>query len=417
MNKYVERILVYKNQMLVVALVLVAFMVGLIIPSPFFRSESTVDEFDSDQIVVKDTSNMRMPDGSVYEGSVNARTNAYHGYGVLTKGSSIYEGNWKDGKLPYGKRTTKQSVYEGRFDKDLNNHGFGIISYTPEYIAGKRQQGKADSVIITRYFGNWKNNIKSGIGRAVMADGGMEFGEYRNGVLEKIPGADFHVGDKIYGIDVSRHQNDIDWDRLALYCDADGNVYRGKPKDTKYIQPVFFAYMKATEGATVKDKTFDVRMVEAERHGIARGAYHFLRLGSPVLDQVKNFTETAKWTPGDMPPALDVEVESEIETHGVAKLLDMTYTWLEEVERKMNVRPIIYTRENIRDKYLKSDPRFGKYECWIARYHPDGPVKEDWKIWQMTEKGRIKGYNGPIDINMFKGGYSDFQKFVGVSGK
>ena len=55
------------------------------------------------------------------------------------------------------------------------------------------------------------------------------------------------------------------------------------------MQPVFFAYIKDTEGATVKDKTFDIRMIEAERHGIVKGAYHFLRLGSPIEDQIKNF--------------------------------------------------------------------------------------------------------------------------------
>ncbi len=355
---------------------------------------------------------MRLPDGSVYEGSLNAKTNAFHGYGILSKGASSYEGNWKNGALPYGKRTTKQSVYEGRFDKDLNNNGFGIINYTPEYVAQKRAQGKPDSDITIRYVGNWKKNVKSGLGRSIMADSSMEFGHYQEGVLKKVVGANFKVGDRVYGNDISRHQNDIDWDKLALYCDENGKVFRGKPADNKYMQPVFFVYMKATEGATVKDKTFDVRTIEAERHGIAKGAYHFLRLGSPVEDQIKNFTETVTWTAGDLPPALDVEVESEIETHGVAKLLDMTYTWLEEVEKKLNVRPIIYTRESIPDKYLKQDPRFEKYQCWIARYHPDGPVKDEWALWQMTENGRVNGYDGPVDINLYKNDYEGFQKYL-----
>lgn len=232
---------------------------------------------------------------------------------------------------------------------------------------------------------------------------------------KKVAGANYNVGDKVYGIDVSRHQKDIDWNNLALYCDDRGSVFRFKPKDDnerKFMQPVFFAYMKATEGATVKDKTFDVRMIEAERHGIVKGAYHFLRLGSSVNEQVKNFVETVNWSPGDLPPALDVEVESEIEAHGVDKFLDVTYTWLEAVERQMNVRPVIYTRENIRDKYLSKDPRFQNYQFWIARYNPDGPKKEEWQIWQMTEKGKVNGYDGLIDIDLFKGNYPSFQKYL-----
>ena len=411
-NSVIKFLISHKNQLFVIALVLCAFLIGLVIPSPFFKKKPSFDDFVGDEIIVKDTANMILPDGSVYEGSINARTNVFHGYGVLVKGTSTYEGNWKNGELPYGRRTTSQSIYEGRFDKDLSNCGFGIINYTPEYVAGKRKQGRPDSEITVAYIGNWKNNIKTGIGRATKADASMEFGIYKEGMLQREPGANYRVGDKVYGIDVSRHQHDIDWDKLALYCDESGKVFSGKPSGTKYMQPVFFAYMKATEGATVKDRTFDIRVIEAERHGITKGAYHFLRLGSSIDEQIKNFTETVNWAPGDLPPALDVEVESEIKTHGVAKLLDMTYTWLEEVERKMGVRPVIYTRESIRDKYLKKDARFGNYQCWIARYHPKGPVNTEWQLWQMTEKGRVNGYDGAIDINLFKDDYASFQNYL-----
>lgn len=405
----------HKKQIVTGFLIVAAFFAGLIIPSPFFKSYSVLDDLGNDMIAVKDTTNMVLPDGAVYEGSLNTKTNAFHGYGVLVKGNSSYEGNWKNGKLPYGKRTTPQSVYEGRFNDDLDNNGFGIIKYTPEYIEGKRKQGLSDNEITVTYIGNWKKNLKHGVGRAILADSSMDFGKYHDGLLNKIERSNYHVGDYIYGIDVSRHQGDINWDKLALYCTNDGRVFRFKPKDEndrKYMQPVFFAYMKATEGATVKDKTFDIRMIEAERHGIVKGAYHFLRLGSPVEEQIKNFTETANWTPGDLPPALDVEVESEITTHGVSKLLDMTYRWLEAVEAKFGVRPIIYTRENIRDKYLAKDSRFNKYQCWIARYHPDGPENEEWRVWQMTENGHVNGYDGPIDIDLFKGDYKSFSNYL-----
>lgn len=387
-----------------------AFFAGLVIPSPFFKPRGVMSGFYSQGPEIKDTTNMLLSDGSVYEGSINSKTNVFQGYGVLSKGESIYEGNWKNGKLHYGKRTTPQSIYEGRFDKDLNNHGFGIITYTPKYIEGKKRQGKKDSEIIAVYAGNWKKNVKSGLGRSQMADNSLEFGIYEEGLLKKNSKAKYRHGEKVYGIDVSRHQDDINWDQLALYCDEKGNVFSGGPKNKEYMQPVLFAYMKATEGATVVDPTYEIRSVEASRHGIRKGAYHFLRLGSSVDDQVKNFIETAKWEPGDLPPALDVEVEAEIKAHGEKKFLDTTYKWLTSVEKEMNVCPIIYTTEHIRDKYLKKDPRFSKYKYWIARYHPDGPKKKEWLIWQMTEKGKMNGYKGDIDINLFQGNYNSFIK-------
>lgn len=417
MSDIKHAIIAHKKQIVTAILVLVAFVIGLIIPSPFFRRIMTLDGFENAEVPLRDTTDMVLADGSIYEGSLNARNNEFYGYGVLTKGSSVYEGNWKDGRLPYGKRTTGQSVYEGRFDSELNNDGFGIIHYSSEYVKGKRLEGKKDNEITITYIGNWKKNVKSGIGRSVKADSSMEFGNYKDGLFQKDTGANFAVGEKVYGIDVSRHQDDIDWNRLAIFCDENGDVFHRNPSGKKYMQPVFFVYIKATEGTTVKDETFDIRMVEAERHGIVKGAYHFLRLGSSIDGQIKNFTETVSWTPGDLPPALDVEVESEIEAHGVDKLLDMTYTWLEEVEARMGVRPVIYTRESIRDKYLAKDSRFGKYECWIARYHPDGPKKESWRFWQMSEKGKVNGYDGMIDIDMYKGNFDSFSQYLKELGR
>lgn len=95
-----------------------------------------------------------------------------------------------------------------------------------------------------------------------------------------------------------------------------------------------------------------MRNTEAERHGISKGAYHFLRLGSDIKSQIQNFTETVRWTSGDLPPALDIEVEDEIKACGDngKRMLDMAFTWLEEIERRMNVKPIIYTTENIINK-------------------------------------------------------------------
>lgn len=397
---------------LFIALPIMTFLIGLIIPSPLAnRGVQNFIEKIKDEVLV-DTVNMSMPDGSIYEGSIVAGTTKREGYGKLTTiDGSVYEGEWKNDNLPWGKRTTNSSVYIGHFDRDFNNDGFGIIEYTETYIDGKREQGKADNEITRVYLGNWKNSSKHGIGRSVKVDGTMEFGEYKEGIYKKVEGANYKVGGAVYGIDVSHHQVDIDWDNLALYCDKDGNVFSHEPKEKKYMQPIFFAYIKATEGSNMKDKTYSVRAIEAERHGIVRGAYHFLHLSSSADVQVKNFLETIKWTRGNMPPALDVEVESEIREYGAKKLQDITLEWLETVENELGVRPIIYTRENIRNQYL-NDQRFAKYNFWIARYSSKQPNNFDWHIWQMTDQGRINGLSGRIDINLFKSSYTDLIQYI-----
>lgn len=405
----------HKSKLLIVSVAIVAFVVGLLIPSPLLRNSKPFEKdlYIGNVPVVKDTINMMLSNGAEYDGTVNVANNHFEGEGILKTGHSIYSGNWKNGHLRYGKRTTPQSIYEGRFDKDLNNNGFGIIHYTLDYIALKRSQGKRDDEIIATYIGNWKNDVKSGIGRAIMADGSMIFGVFENGRLKKVHGANYEVGRKVYGIDVSHHQGDINWDNLALYCNSTGNVFHQKPSDKRYMQPVFFAYMKATQGATRKDETFDTRMKEAERHGIVKGAYHFMSFETTVEDQVKNFVETASWYPGDLPPALDIESKNSGMTGRSAEtIVNMCYRWLELVEKRMGLRPIIYTTEEIRDIYLAKDPRFNKYQYWISRYRTRGPEKEEWTIWQMTQEGRVNGYDGCIDIDLFKGDYASFQKYL-----
>lgn len=391
---------------------IVSFIIGLLVPSPLFDrlSKEAVDE-EVQQLV--EVAGLVLADGSRYDGSVIKGTKTRQGYGRLTTAdSTVYEGNWRNDELPYGQRTTSSSVYRGRFDKKLNNEGFGIIEYSEAFIDGKRKQGMAECDIVQTYIGNWHNNNKQGLGSSVKVDGSMDFGRYDKGVFQAVPDVNYRVGGSVYGVDFSHYQKDVDWDNLALYCDKDGNVYNDKPKDKKYMQPVFFVYLKATEGATIKDETYSVRTIEAERHGVLKGAYHFLHLSADIDAQIKNFLETVTWNEGDLPPALDVEVDAQAEKYGKHQVQDMTFKWLSGVEKRLGVRPIIYTRERFRDKYLREDSRFAKYKCWISRYNDQGPDNKDWKIWQFTEKGSIRGYAKAIDINIYKDDYTAFQKYL-----
>ena len=401
-----------KRTLLGGAAVLAALIVAWLIPSPLTDHESAVKRFvDAERVsgFSIDTVGMKLPDGSVYDGDLLEGTTMRQGYGRLTAANGFtYEGEWKGNRLDFGICTTPTYVYEGNFNENLQSNGYGIINYSKS-LMDVVEHGES---VPRMYIGNWKDGEKHGLGRTVFADGSMQFGHYDRNEFQPVHGQDFEVGERVYGMDVSHHQGDIDWSNLALYCDSKGVAYKGKIHKSKYIQPVFFVYVKATEGATYIDPTYAVRIIEASHHGLTKGAYHFMRLGSDVKEQVKNFLTTATWTRGDMPPALDIEDEKEIRQYGVPHLLNWVYTWLEDVETSMRVRPIIYTTEKIRDNYLRKDPRFAKYQCWIARYREAGPESNVWRIWQFTEKGKVSGYKGSIDGNIFKGGYGAFQNYL-----
>ncbi|TIM61446.1 MAG: lysozyme, partial [Mesorhizobium sp.] len=74
----------------------------------------------------------------------------------------------------------------------------------------------------------------------------------------------------VRGIDVSHHQRQIDWRRVAA-------------------DDVAFAIIKATEGGDHVDGAFAANLREARAAGLAVGAYHFFTFCRPGADQANNF--------------------------------------------------------------------------------------------------------------------------------
>jgi len=206
-----EYVSLHKERIVRIIIPLICFLVGLALPSPFFHGIVKRIVGETTGIELSDTTSMRLADESVYDGSIIKDTKTRHGFGRLTtKDGSVYEGDWKNDRLPYGKRTTASSVYTGKFDEELNNSGFGIVTYSQAYIDSKRKQGMTDSEIVVKYIGNWSSNSKNGLGRTVNADGSMTLGEYVDGVFQKVDGANYRIGGSVYGIDLSHHQMDVD---------------------------------------------------------------------------------------------------------------------------------------------------------------------------------------------------------------
>lgn len=383
-------------------------LLGVLLSSLFFF-------FSYSRFIHDKVNRMPVPNGT-YTGSIIRGTNIRDGEGYfVNKDGERYEGTWEKDKLIYGTRTNSNSEYIGQFDDELRNHGFGIITYSDEYIRNK-SRNNADSSIIVTYLGNWYKDKKHGLGRTIKKDGSMEFGEYKDGLFQPTPGANFKVGHMIYGIDASRHQNDIDWDNLALYCDQYGNVYNKSVADDnkKYMQPVFFVYLKATGGDTIIDPMYHIRDSLARSHGLVTGAYHYFTMEKDINSQLKNFFETVKWSKGDLPPALDVENKDEIKKYGINQFQESVLFWLDAVEKKMGVRPIIYTNDYfIKEDYLNS-PMFEKYDFWTARYSYNfyAPPSSTWNFWQRTDSARIKGCDSYIDVNLFHGNYDSFLKYI-----
>lgn len=200
-----------------------------------------------------------------------------------------------------------------------------------------------------------------------------------------------------YGIDISHYQHDVQWDSLMVMTDGRGRTTLSK-LHAKDIKPVSFVFIKASEGASMKDKRFRVHWKSAGKSGIRRGAYHFFRSSKDPVQQAQLFIKTVgRLAPEDLPPVLDIETIHK----GCSRktLNDRALRWLKEVERHYGRKPVIYSSAHfIRD--ILSDEIKSNYPIWVAHYDTETPDHDNWDIWQFSDKAVVYGIDGYVDLNV-----------------
>lgn len=185
--------------------------------------------------------------------------------------------------------------------------------------------------------------------------------------------------DGIHGIDVSHYSGAVDWEAV-----------RGAGYD--------FAYVKATEGVDSPDPAFADHWRRLDELGIPRGAYHFYVTEDDPEAQARFFLETAGLRPGDLAPAVDIELIGHGTKPGLAERLA---TFLEIVERELGVRPVVYTSPKFWSAHLNS--AFGDHPLWVAEYGvPEPQVPEGWKrwtVWQHQDSASVPGVEKDADLS------------------
>ncbi|TNE64412.1 MAG: glycoside hydrolase family 25 protein [Bacteroidetes bacterium] len=198
------------------------------------------------------------------------------------------------------------------------------------------------------------------------------------------------AGFEVHGIDVSRYQERVDWERVAAMRVGEKRIS--------------FAFIKATEGTWMTDPRFKYNWQHARKHGIIRGAYHYFLPNVSPQAQARHFGRTVRLQSGDLPPVVDVE-----ETRGMtaAQVRKYTKDFLVRLHNQQGVKPIVYTNRDFYKLYFADRPEFKPYCFWIAHYDVlqlEMPDDSKWHFWQHSDKGTVNGINEPVDFNVF---YSD----------
>jgi GH25 family lysozyme M1 (1,4-beta-N-acetylmuramidase) len=179
-----------------------------------------------------------------------------------------------------------------------------------------------------------------------------------------------------------------------------------------------FIFAKASEGTTFTDATYPLNRSGAELYGIHVGAYHFARpAGSSVatitasaIAQADYFSGIAQPAPGDLPPALDLEVTGNLSP---ANLTLWTQTWLDEVDARTGVQPFVYTSPKFWEKNLGDTSTIAASgtPLWIAHWTKDasplvpalGWNGASWTFWQWSDCAATPGFAHCVDADRFSG--------------
>jgi lysozyme len=196
---------------------------------------------------------------------------------------------------------------------------------------------------------------------------------------------------EVHGIDVSRYQGKINWESVVAHTSNDVDIK--------------FAFIKATEGRTLRDNRFFENWRNAKESNMLRGAYHFFRPHLTADEQFNLFKGMVKLEKEDLPPVLDVEMRGSTPP---ARMQKSVKRWLVLAEKHYGVTPILYTSYSFYKHYF-SGKEFEKYPLWIAHYATDdlNRLTKKWEFWQHNEDGKVKGIQGHVDFNVFKGEYRD----------
>ncbi|MFA1671433.1 GH25 family lysozyme [Rhizobium mongolense] len=201
----------------------------------------------------------------------------------------------------------------------------------------------------------------------------------------------------VHGVDVSRWQAEIDWERLRR-------------------QGANFAYIKATDGGDHLDPMFKKNWRRAKEAGLKRGAYHFFYWCRTAGEQADWFIRNVPKEAGALPPVIDVEWNGESSCKrrpSRERVLEKMQVFMDKLERHYGQRPIIYTAPDFYRDNLKG--AFLDYPFWLRSVaaHPSKVYpKRKWVFWQYSGSGLSHGVDGRIDLNVFHGDEADWHNWV-----
>lgn len=193
------------------------------------------------------------------------------------------------------------------------------------------------------------------------------------------------------GIDVSKFQGDIKWDKVA--------------KDGVEFAYIRLGYRGYGSGKIVTDEKYEENIEGCNEAGIDAGVYFFTEAISEkeAVEEADYILENIRDYQIDLPIVLDVE---ESASKSDSRTKDLTVE-----ERTKNViafcnrikeagrEPMIYG--NLKSMMLMLDlEQLEDYDKWFAYYRYPIHYPYQYRVWQYTATGNVDGIKGSVDLNI-----------------
>lgn len=192
------------------------------------------------------------------------------------------------------------------------------------------------------------------------------------------------------GIDISYHQEDIDWDKVAA-SGVDFVIIRA-------------GYRGYESGDVNRDKTLHDNIQGASDAGLDVGIYFFSQAVSVeeavdeanyVIEELDGYEITYPvvydWEIIGTDPARTDEVTADVVT-------DCAVTFC-EIIKDNGYTPMVYSSRRL--AYFKYDlGRLKDYDLWLAEYSDTPTMFYNFDIWQYSCTGQIDGIEGDVDMNI-----------------
>jgi len=192
------------------------------------------------------------------------------------------------------------------------------------------------------------------------------------------------------GIDVSKHQGDIDWQKVA----ADGVEFA-------FIRVALRGY---ETGKLAEDSMFEQNIKGALQAGIKVGVYIYSQAvnEAEVLEEAELVLNKIAPYKVECPIVYDVEMVSgasaRMNTLSVEERTKLTKLFCETIENA-GYRPMIYHNMEMGAIRIQLE-ELEEYDKWFAYYNKNFYYPYDYKVWQYSDKGTVDGIQGDVDLNI-----------------